>query len=182
MCELPAINATSAGRCSRPIPRRAETCNFLAVADQPVGRTPTIPENRALFTQQNPVVIAATKNNFKQITTTGTRKLSDIARGTWTDKKSAAMLFGGGLISLVIGGTGATGGLCPVTVHPCLLVDLCNIELKFFPPNTTSRLQPMDHGITVKLNKILTVLQEDRVNRSRHRQEADGAGRHPVDR
>ncbi|KAI8516595.1 hypothetical protein Bbelb_051760 [Branchiostoma belcheri] len=57
-----------------------------------------------------------------------------------------------------------------------------SIKLKFFPPNTTSRLQPMDHGITVKLNKILTVLQEDRVNRSRHRQEADGAGRHPVDR
>ncbi|CAH1241537.1 TIGD4 [Branchiostoma lanceolatum] len=50
-------------------------------------------------------------------------------------------------------------------------VSLRNIELKFFPPNTTSRLQPMDQGIiqTVKLkyrklqlNKILTVLQEDK--------------------
>ncbi|KAI8486056.1 hypothetical protein Bbelb_361560 [Branchiostoma belcheri] len=72
MCELPAINATSAGWCSRPVARQAKPCNFLAVADQPVGRTPTIPENRALSTQQNPVVIAATKNNFEQITTTGT--------------------------------------------------------------------------------------------------------------
>ncbi|KAI8491133.1 DNA replication licensing factor, mcm4 component [Branchiostoma belcheri] len=51
-----------------------------AVADQPVGRTPTIPENRALSTQQNTGDIAAPKNNFEKITTTGTRKLNcDIA-------------------------------------------------------------------------------------------------------
>ncbi|KAI8522124.1 scavenger receptor [Branchiostoma belcheri] len=63
------INARHSHDCAR------------SVADQPVGRTPTIPENRALSTQQNPVVIAATKNNFKQITTTGTRKLNDIVGG-----------------------------------------------------------------------------------------------------
>lgn len=36
--------------------------------------------------------------------------------------------------------------------HP--LVELSNVRLAFFPPNTTSRLQPMDAGViqTLKLN------------------------------
>eukprot|EP00058_Branchiostoma_floridae_P002180 XP_002587668.1 hypothetical protein BRAFLDRAFT_126732 [Branchiostoma floridae] len=55
--------------------------------------------------------------------------------------------------------------------HPA--VTLRNIELKYFPPNTTSRLQPMDQGIiqTVKLkyrkqqlNKILAELAKDKTS------------------
>ncbi|XP_066268105.1 tigger transposable element-derived protein 4-like [Branchiostoma lanceolatum] len=52
-------------------------------------------------------------------------------------------------------------------------IELVNVELKFFPPNTTSKLQPMDQGIiqTVKLKyrkrqlrRILQELESDRVS------------------
>lgn len=40
---------------------------------------------------------------------------------------------------------------------------LPNIEVKFLPPNTTSRLQPMDAGIIASLKRRYCTLQYNRV-------------------